>query len=104
MSDILMPGQGGRRSKRKMTTNEVHNELVNLQSHVGQFARAVGNDFQQFQALFMALLDELGMVKQYDCKKCNQKDILIPNLKNLDILPDCPTCGEDLTEQDDEEE
>lgn len=104
MSDILMPGQGGKRSKRKMTTNEVHNELVNLQSHVGQFARAVGNDFQQFQTLVMALLDELGMVVEYDCDKCNQKEIMIPKLKSLDIVPQCPTCGELLEEDNDEEE
>jgi len=104
MSDILMPGQGGKRNRRKMTANEVHNELVNLQEHIGQFARAVGNDFQQFQALFMALLHELELTEEFDCAKCNQKEILIPKLKNLDILPDCPTCGASLVEENDEEE
>ena len=104
MSDILMPGQGGKRSKRKMTTNEVHNELLNLQGHVGQFARAVGNDFQQFQTLVMALLDELGMVEEYECGECNQKEIMIPKLKTLEITPQCPACGELLGEENDEEE
>ena len=104
MSDILMPGQGGKRNRRKMTANEVHNEMVNLQEHIGQFARAVGNDFQQFQVLFMALLDELGLTEEHDCDKCNQKEILLPKLAKLDLLPQCPTCGELLYEDDDEEE
>tara|TARA_R100000808_G_C2051391_1_gene86801 strand:- start:176 stop:490 length:315 start_codon:yes stop_codon:yes gene_type:complete len=104
MSDILMPGQGGKRHKRKMTANEVHNELVNLQNHVGQFARAVGNDFQQFQTLVMALLDELGMVEEYECGKCNQKEIMIPKMKRLEIVPQCPTCGEILVDENEEEE
>jgi hypothetical protein len=104
MSDILMPGQGGKRNRRKMTANEVHNELVEVQTNLGQFARAVGNDFQQFQALFMALLDQLGLTEEYECKKCDQKEIMIPKLDALDIIPACPLCGEDLVDDETEEE
>ena len=104
MSDILMPGRGGKRNRRKMTANEVHNELVEVQTNLGQFARAVGNDFQQFQALFMALLDQLGLTQEYECGKCNQKEIIVPKLDALEIIPSCPACGEDLEDATSEEE
>ena len=107
MSDILMPGQGGKRSKRKTTTNEVHGKVLELEQNMGQFARAVGNDLQRMQAMLMALLRDLGRITIYDCPKCKEKGIWVPVLDTIDITPDCPGCGEVLKEEDiasDEEE
>jgi len=96
MSDILMPGQGGKRSKRKKTTNEIHNEIIELQQNMGSFARAVGNDLQQMHVILMTTLKHLGLTKEYACKKCNADAIVVPDLPELMLEPACPVCGEVL--------
>tara|TARA_Y100001938_G_scaffold135338_1_gene196875 strand:- start:452 stop:778 length:327 start_codon:yes stop_codon:yes gene_type:complete len=108
MSDILMPGQGGKRIKRNATKNQlIEQRLEDLENNVGQFARAVGNDLQRFQALIMALMKDLGRVEIYNCSECEEKGIWFPVLSSLEVEPDCPSCGTVLTEDDlasDEEE
>jgi len=96
MSDILMPGKGGRRTKRKMTVNEVHNEVLELAGHMSQFARAVGGDFQRFQGLLMALMKDLDKVKVYDCEACGEKDVWVPVLESIPTESICPSCEKPL--------
>ena len=101
MSDILMPGKGGKRIKRNATKAQLMESRVeDLENNIGQFARAVGNDMQRFQALIMALMSDLGRVSIYNCPSCKEEGIWVPRLDSLDIEPDCPSCGADLTDAD----
>ena len=108
MSDILMPGQGGKRMKKKMTAGQMGQRIDDLEMSIGQFARAGGNDLQRFQALIMALMRDLDRVSIYNCPSCKEEGIWVPHLKTLEIEPDCPSCGHVLTDDDlsdsDEEE
>ena len=108
MSDILMPGQGGKRMKKKMTAAQLESRVDELEMNIGQFARAVGGDLQRFQALIMALMKDLDRVSIYNCPSCKEEGIWVPRLNTLDFEPDCPGCGHILTDDDlssgDEEE
>ena len=109
MSDILKPGTGGKRFKKQATQAQLMEQrLEDLETNIGQFARAVGNDMQRFQALIMAFMKEMGRVAIYDCPECKEEGIWVPILPSLDIEPDCPSCGAELTDDDlaseDEEE
>ena len=108
MSDILRPGTGGKRFNKQATKNQLMEQrLEDLETNIGQFARAVGNDMQRFQALIMAFMKEMGCVAIYDCPECKETGIWVPVLSSLDIEPDCPSCGAELGEDDlasDEEE
>ena len=42
--------------------------------------------------------------QEYECGKCNQKEIIVPKLDALEIIPSCPACGEDLEDDTSEEE